>query len=116
MKNLFLLFAFTLCVGFLNAQTTPTDTKKPSSTTTQTPTSTKTVDAAKPGDATEMTDSQLKEHKCTKACRTGKHSYAHGEKGHTCTEACRRPKTDAKPKTTTRTDGRAKVPAPTPQK
>ncbi len=33
---------------------------------------------------------ELKEHKCTAACKDGKHMYAHGEKGHTCTKACKK--------------------------
>lgn len=34
----------------------------------------------------------LKEHVCTQACHdTGKHVYAHGEKGHVCTDACKKP-------------------------
>ncbi len=32
----------------------------------------------------------MKEHKCTKACKDGKHVYAHGEKGHVCTDACKK--------------------------
>ncbi|MBI2272282.1 MAG: hypothetical protein EPO58_15670 [Chitinophagaceae bacterium] len=34
---------------------------------------------------------QLKKHECTEACKTtGKHMYAHGEKGHVCTDACKK--------------------------
>lgn len=37
-------------------------------------------------DKKEMT---TKKHVCTDEChKSGKHVYAHGEKGHTCTEAC----------------------------
>lgn len=32
----------------------------------------------------------MKEHKCTAACKDGKHVYAHGEKGHVCTDACKK--------------------------
>lgn len=32
----------------------------------------------------------LKEHKCTPACKDGKHVYAHGEKGHKCTKECKK--------------------------
>jgi len=35
-------------------------------------------------------ETKLKEHKCTSACKNGKHVYAHGEKGHTCTAACKK--------------------------
>ena len=32
-----------------------------------------------------------KKHVCTEEChKTGKHTYAHGEKGHNCTEACKK--------------------------
>ena len=32
-----------------------------------------------------------KEHVCTQACHdSGKHVYAHGEKGHVCTNACKK--------------------------
>jgi hypothetical protein len=32
-----------------------------------------------------------KEHVCTQACHdSGKHVYAHGEKGHVCTSACKK--------------------------
>lgn len=33
---------------------------------------------------------EMKEHKCTAACKDGKHVYAHGEKGHVCTKACKK--------------------------
>ncbi|OQP39958.1 hypothetical protein A4H97_17225 [Niastella yeongjuensis] len=34
---------------------------------------------------------KLKEHVCTQACHdSGKHVYAHGEKGHVCTDACKK--------------------------
>ena len=34
---------------------------------------------------------KLKEHVCTQACHdSGKHVYAHGEKGHVCTSACKK--------------------------
>ncbi len=33
---------------------------------------------------------ELKEHKCTDACKNGKHMYAHGEKGHVCGKACKK--------------------------
>ena len=36
------------------------------------------------------TKMEMKEHKCTAACKDGKHVYAHGEKGHVCTKACRK--------------------------
>lgn len=32
-----------------------------------------------------------KDHVCTQACHdSGKHVYAHGEKGHVCTSACKK--------------------------
>jgi hypothetical protein len=32
-----------------------------------------------------------KEHTCTQACHdSGKHVYAHGEKGHVCTSTCKK--------------------------
>jgi hypothetical protein len=36
------------------------------------------------------TKMEMKEHKCTSACKDGKHVYAHGEKGHVCTKACKK--------------------------
>ena len=34
---------------------------------------------------------KLKDHVCTQACHdSGKHVYAHGEKGHVCTSACKK--------------------------
>lgn len=34
---------------------------------------------------------KLKDHVCTQACHdSGKHVYAHGEKGHMCTSACKK--------------------------
>ncbi|MVT12155.1 hypothetical protein [Chitinophaga tropicalis] len=34
---------------------------------------------------------KLKDHVCTQTCHdSGKHVYAHGEKGHTCTDACKK--------------------------
>jgi len=34
---------------------------------------------------------KLKAHACTQACHdSGKHVYAHGEKGHTCTSDCKK--------------------------
>jgi hypothetical protein len=34
---------------------------------------------------------KLKDHVCTQACHdSGKHVYAHGEKGHVCTDACKK--------------------------
>ena len=36
------------------------------------------------------TKMEMKEHKCTAACKDGKHMYAHGEKGHVCTKACKK--------------------------
>jgi hypothetical protein len=32
----------------------------------------------------------LKDHKCTAACKNGKHVYAHGEKGHKCGPECKK--------------------------
>lgn len=42
--------------------------------------------------AQEKQDSkmEMKEHKCTAACKDGKHAYAHGEKGHECTKECKK--------------------------
>jgi hypothetical protein len=42
-----------------------------------------------PKDA-KKTETKMADHKCTTACKDGKHSYAHGEKGHTCTAACKK--------------------------
>ena len=40
---------------------------------------------------------QLKKHVCTEACKTtGKHVYAHREKGHVCTDACMKNETALK--------------------
>lgn len=36
------------------------------------------------------TKMEMKEHKCTGACKDGKHVYAHGEKGHVCGRACKK--------------------------
>jgi hypothetical protein len=36
----------------------------------------------------KMDNMNTKKHVCTKACKDGKHVYAHGEKGHVCTAAC----------------------------
>jgi hypothetical protein len=33
---------------------------------------------------------ELKEYKCTSACKDGKCKYACGEKGHTCTKECKK--------------------------
>ncbi|AEV98216.1 hypothetical protein A4D02_35310 [Niastella koreensis] len=34
---------------------------------------------------------KMKDHVCTQACHdSGKHVYAHGEKGHVCTDACKK--------------------------
>ncbi len=34
---------------------------------------------------------KMKDHVCTQACHdSGKHVYAHGEKGHVCTSACKK--------------------------
>jgi hypothetical protein len=38
----------------------------------------------------QETKMEMKEHKCTAACKDGKHMYAHGEKGHVCTKACKK--------------------------
>ncbi len=38
----------------------------------------------------------MKEHKCTAACKNGKHAYAHGEKGHVCTDTCKKMEKKAK--------------------
>lgn len=35
-----------------------------------------------------MEQKALKDHKCTAACKDGKHVYAHGEKGHKCSKEC----------------------------
>ncbi|MEO8068712.1 MAG: hypothetical protein ABI599_13540 [Flavobacteriales bacterium] len=35
----------------------------------------------------EASAEATKEHSCTAACKDGKHSYAHGEKGHACANA-----------------------------
>lgn len=36
------------------------------------------------------TKMEMKDHKCTAACKNGKHVYAHGEKGHVCGKACKK--------------------------
>lgn len=38
----------------------------------------------------------MKDHKCTKACKDGKHVYAHGEKGHVCGDACKKMEKNSK--------------------
>ncbi len=35
-------------------------------------------------------ETALKEHKCTAACKNGKHVYAHGEKGLKCGPECKK--------------------------
>jgi len=65
---------------------------KPSATTTATKPSTSSS-ASKPaagGDGTAATDANIKDHKCTAACKGGNHVLAHGEKGHVCTAACKK--------------------------
>jgi predicted component of type VI protein secretion system len=104
MKNLLLLFAFSLSLGFANAQTNPAPAAKPMDKPAAKPMekpAAKPMDkpAAKPADAakpaadakkmdSKMADMNTKDHVCTAACKDGKHVYAHGEKGHTCTAAC----------------------------
>lgn len=108
MKNLLLLFAFSLSLGFVNAQTNPAPAAKPMDKAAAKPMekpAAKPMDkpAAKPAEAakpaadakkmdskmdSKMADMNTKEHVCTAACKDGKHVYAHGEKGHTCTAAC----------------------------
>ena len=67
MKKLLWLLAIALMFYAANAQTTKTEQKK---------------------DMPKMEQKALKEHKCTAACKNGKHVYAHGEKGHKCTKEC----------------------------
>ena len=40
----------------------------------------------------EKKEMKMKEHVCSKECKDGNHSYAHGEKGHTCADACKKTK------------------------
>ncbi|MDB5232972.1 MAG: hypothetical protein JWN76_3777 [Chitinophagaceae bacterium] len=54
-----------------------------------------TVAVAQQKKTEQKKENALKEHKCTAACKDGKHAYAHGEKGHTCTAACKKMKTKA---------------------
>lgn len=67
---------------------------KPAATTTATkPSTTSSSSASKPaagGDGTAATDANIRDHKCTAACKGGNHVFAHGEKGHICTAACKR--------------------------
>ena len=42
------------------------------------------------GQEKQDTKMEMKEHKCTSACKNGHHVYAHGEKGHVCTKACKK--------------------------
>lgn len=79
-------------------ETKPTDatgkssSTKPAATTTATKPSA-TSSASKPavgGDGTAATDGNIRDHKCTAACKGGNHVLAHGEKGHKCTAACKR--------------------------
>lgn len=69
MKKLVLLLAVVVICFAANAQTTKKEEKKETPKTEQT---------------------KLKEHKCTSACKNGKHVYAHGEKGHKCTKECKK--------------------------
>lgn len=45
---------------------------------------------AGPAMAQEKKEAPMKEHKCTAACKSNKHVYAHGEKGHTCGAECKK--------------------------
>ncbi len=39
----------------------------------------------------EKKEMATKKHACTEEChKSGKHMYAHGEKGHVCAEACKK--------------------------
>ncbi|MBS1594715.1 MAG: hypothetical protein JST76_01020 [Bacteroidetes bacterium] len=39
----------------------------------------------------EKKEMAMKKHVCTDEChKSGKHVYAHGEKGHVCTDACKK--------------------------
>ncbi|MBK8404315.1 MAG: hypothetical protein IPL25_09590 [Saprospiraceae bacterium] len=66
---------------------------KPAATSTApkvtTPAATKPA-AGSEGDGTAATDGNIRDHKCTAACKGGNHVLAHGEKGHKCTAACKR--------------------------
>ncbi|MBK7881955.1 MAG: hypothetical protein WBP33_09315 [Saprospiraceae bacterium] len=81
---------------------------KPAATTTSTKPGA-TSSATKPaagGDGTAATDGNIRDHKCTAACKGGNHVLAHGEKGHVCTAACKR-------KPTTQRGAPVKGPNPT---
>lgn len=69
MKKLVLILAVVVMCFAANAQVAKKETKKVAPKTEQT---------------------ALKEHKCTPACKNGKHVYAHGEKGHKCTKDCKK--------------------------
>ncbi|MBK8642477.1 MAG: hypothetical protein IPN15_09770 [Saprospiraceae bacterium] len=84
-------------------------TTKPAATSTApkvtTPAATKPA-AGSEGDGTAATDGNIRDHKCTAACKGGNHVLAHGEKGHKCTAACKR-------KPTTQRGAPVKGPNPT---
>ncbi|MBK7302808.1 MAG: hypothetical protein IPI90_06055 [Saprospiraceae bacterium] len=124
MKKFLLMFgAFMAFNAMINAQTprpdrsggpaaAPQGTETKSGDATGTSTSTKpgatstapkvtTPAATKPaagseGDGTAATDGNIRDHKCTAACKGGNHVLAHGEKGHKCTAACKRRPTTQK--------------------
>ncbi|MBK6573864.1 MAG: hypothetical protein IPG21_15560 [Saprospiraceae bacterium] len=74
-------------------------TTKPGATSTApkvtTPSASKPA-AGTGGDGTAATDGNIRDHKCTAACKGGNHVLAHGEKGHKCTAACKRRPTTQK--------------------
>ncbi|MFZ1514077.1 MAG: hypothetical protein WAT21_01690 [Saprospiraceae bacterium] len=73
-------------------QPVKTSSTKPAAKTTATKPSTSSS-ASKPAagsDGTAATDGNIRDHKCTAACKDGNHVLAHGEKGHVCTADCKR--------------------------
>jgi len=84
-----------------STSTKPAATPSSSKTSTTTAPKVTTPAATKPaagagGDGTAATDGNIRDHKCTAACKGGNHVLAHGEKGHKCTAACKRRPTTQK--------------------
>ncbi len=81
MKNLVFFFIFNCFISSAYAQNAPTKTKQIDQTSSSEEVKEKT---------TQLNASNLntREHECSKACKDGKHIYAHGEKGHKCGAVC----------------------------
>ncbi|WPQ62340.1 hypothetical protein SIO70_28680 [Chitinophaga sancti] len=73
MRSILKIFIATLLIGHFSLATMAQDKKQ---------------DAPKAKTEKKM---KMKAHVCTQACHdSGKHIYAHGEKGHVCTSACKK--------------------------